>query len=297
MLEAMLLLGGYVISRWVGRDKSLLISLVVILMVLLNYSTVNTLINGGLAIVSFTLVICGIHFLLKKQDEAAGLMLALSLVKPDMVYPILLILIVWVIVTRRLTVFWWFLATFVLVMGFSMVLIPNWPVDYLRSVIEYSARNPVRMTALAPTALEIRFLLVKNLAIALLIIYEWFVVKTRGSQRFLWTSGLLLAVSPWIGGTTSPAHTILIIPALFIGIGYLGGSRKEKSSLRMLLIPLLLGLSSWLFSGWLVSGISEAWQNNWLKVVVPLVVLVILYWSRWWVIRSEKFSQAHFTLS
>lgn len=295
-LEGMLLLSGYLISGFLGRKASVWLSLFFMFVLLTNYPAFRAIENGSVVIIGLTAVIIAFHLILKKNDEPAGLLLAFSLIKPDLVFPILLILLVWVFTTRRFPVLIWFLGTFALLIGFSMVLIPSWPLEYLGSVIEYSARNPVRVETWQPTALEIRLVLAKNLAIVVVLVYEWFVSKAKGQRRFVWLSGLLLSVTAWIGWNAILEYTLSIYPAVLIGFGLLSVSRERGFSAGLFTVTILFGFSSWIFSGMLVPGISEAFKLTWLTVVLPLVALAVLYWSRWWVIRTEKFSEDYFNL-
>jgi uncharacterized membrane-anchored protein YitT (DUF2179 family) len=297
LLEGMVLLSAYLMAGWLVRKRTGWITLFVILVLLFNLATVTALLDGSMAIIGFSAIILTIHFILKKQDELAGLMLAFSLVKPDLVLPILLVLFVWLLIKKRFTVLTWFLGTFGLLLGFSLVLNPAWLKDYFATVIEYSMRNPVRVEEWQPTALEIRLVLVKNLAIVLLLIVEWFRVNGSGEKRLIWITGLLFAVVPWLGRSILLENTIFIYPALLIGLGYLGGIRGNRSSPGILGIALLLSVSGWLLSGNLIPGIAENWGMIWNSVVLPFVALIILYWSRWWVIRQEKFSEDQFKLT
>lgn len=295
-LEALVLLNGYMIAGWIRKRRSLWLTLLVMLAMLINYVVWSAIASGSSTIIGFTAIIVTIHFLVKRRDEPAGLLLAVSMVKPDLVLPILLILLIWIIVNRKFTVLAWFLASFALIVGFSMVLIPSWPLNYLASLIEFSARNPVRVDAWQPSALEIRLLIVKNLAIAVAVIFEWFVVKHKGSNRFLWLCGLLMAVLPWVGGQSVQEHTVTIYAAMLIGLGLLYSNLRRGISIGFVLFTFLFAGSGWVFTGGFIPGISTQVQLTWLQFVLPMAVLVILYWSRWWVIRQEKYSEDRFSL-
>jgi len=297
LLEMSLLLSAYLIASSI-RNKGWLIGLIVSIIVIgLNFPNVNSLLDGNLLLISIVLIVGSFYLLLRQNDEGAGLLLALSLVKPETAYPIIVVLLIWVILKRRWTVLWWFIAVVVILVGFSLLLIPDWPIHYLQSVIEFSARNPVRQEELSPTALEIRLLVVKNLAVGLLIIYEWFLVKTEGRQRLLWNIGLLMAVLPWIGGHVYLENSGFIFIALLIGLGFLSQIRINKSNLAFHVFSLLFVFSSWIFSGSLVPGISESWVRIWHNAGLPVLALIILYWSRWWIIQKEKFAVDTFKLT
>lgn len=296
LLEASLLFSAFLVASWKG-SKGIILLVIAVLVLGLNFPSVDSLVDGNLSLVGIALIIGTIHLLLRNNDEGAGLLLALSLIKPENTYPVILILLIWALIQKRYTVLWWFVAVFVIVVGFSLVLIPDWPVRYLQNVIEFSARNPVRLEELSPTELEIRLIFVKNLVIGILIIFEWFVVKIQGKQRLLWNVGLLLAVLPWIGGEVHLEQSTFVFAGLLIGLVFLGGIRSGNGNLAIQLFSLLLVISSWIFSGLTVQGISETWVKLWHSLVLPGLAVVILYWSRWWIIQKEKFSNESFKLS
>lgn len=297
LLEVSLLLSAYMIASLI-RNKGWLIVLIVSSVVIgLNFPNVNSLLDGTLTLISIALIVGSFYLLLRQNDEGSGLLLALSLVKPETAYPIIVVLLIWVIFKRRFTVLWWFFAFVVILVGFSLVLIPEWPIHYLQSVIEFSARNPVRQEELSPTALEIRLLLVKNLAIGVLIIYEWFLVKTEGKQRLLWNIGLLMAALPWVGGRIYLENSGFAFLALLIGLGFFSQIRINKNNHVFHVFSLFMVISSWILSGSLVPGISETWIRIWHNVALPALTVIILYWSRWWIIQNEKFSADPFKLT
>jgi membrane protein DedA with SNARE-associated domain len=83
---------------------------------------------------------------------------------------------------------------------------------------------------------------------------------------------------------------------MLVGLGFLFGNQRRGLSIGFLLFALFFTVSGWVFSGMLIPGISDHWQSIWIQFVFPLAALGILYWSRWWVIRQEKFSEDHFSL-
>lgn len=294
-LEVILLASGWLVTKWIRMGRPILKILIVFISTMLFYPVVKAVLDGSLAVVCFALIIMGTYMLIRHQDEAAGVLFALTLVKPDMVYPLLVALLVWAAINRRTRLIWWLLSSVVLFVGFTMVLIPSWPISYAQSIVNYSATNPVRMTELAPTALNIRLLLLKNLTLLGLVIYELVIVRIKSSKRLLWFVSLVLILTPWVGGAVRIEHLMLIMPALFIGLGFILDFWKGKGRVLIFTLPLLLMIFSWVFSGTILTGISPAWNRLFLNVVIPFVALLGIYWSKWWVIRQEKFALEEIT--
>ena len=294
-LEVILLTSVWLVVKWLRRLPSAFKLIIVFVPIFSFYPTVKGLMDGSLAIVCFVLIILAIHLLINRVDEAAGVVLALTLIKPDMVYPFLIVILVWALANKRTQMVWWLVGSVMLLIGFSMVLIPEWPVSYTTGILNYSAHNPVRTTEFAPSALEIRLLLAKNLSLLVLIIYELIAVKIRGTKRLLWLAGLLLIVSPLAGGTVRIEHLILVMPAVFIGLGFILDFWQGRGKWLAFSVPAMFVILSWVFSGRLFSGISPAWNGLFTNTVIPIIAFLVIYWSRWWVIRQEKFSLEEIT--
>ncbi len=294
-LELILFVSVWLVAKWLRHLPTAPKLVIVAVSIFCFYPMVKGFLDGSLAVIVFALLILAIHLLQLQHDEAAGVVLALTLIKPDMAYPFMIVILLWALVNKRLQMVWWLVGSTVLLIGFTMVLIPAWPVSYIKNVINFSAYNPVRTNEIVPTALAIRLLLVKNLALLIMIVYELIAVRTRGSKRSLWFAGLLLIISPLSGGGVRIEHLILIMPAVFIGLGFILDFWRGKGKWLVFIVPVVIVLLSWIFSGELIAGITPAWNRLFLNVVIPIIALMIMYWSRWWVIRQEKFVMEEIT--
>jgi len=248
------------------------------------------LMNGSMAIVGFAFLCFSASTLIQNQDEAAGLLLAFSLVIPNLSGVCALFIVIWAILNKRWKLVGWFIGTFVLLIGFSVLLIPGWLVDYGNSLVKYSGINPVRAQAFSPSLLTIRLMITKNLILLGLLISEFFFVRTVGKRRLLWQIALLFTVSPWLGWKVQFDHTILVIPGLIIGLGFLLDVWQNKAKRALFLMPLLLWLLLWLFSGYLFE-IPISLTETFTEIIFPSIVLVLIYWSRWWILSKEKYPE------
>jgi len=90
-------------------------------------------------------------------------------------------------------------------------------------------------------------------------------------------------------------HLTLIMPAVFIGLGFILDFWQGKGKWLVFIVPGVIVLLSWIFSGELFAGISPRWNMLVLNLIIPILALLIIYWSRWWVIRQDKFSLVEIT--
>jgi hypothetical protein len=84
----------------------------------------------------------GLAALLHKRDKLAGVCLALSALKPQMVYLLLPVLGVWALFNRRWHLLGTFVATLIALSGVSWLLLPAWPARFLASVTHYATISP-----------------------------------------------------------------------------------------------------------------------------------------------------------
>jgi len=76
------------------------------------------------------------------KDEAAGILLAISTIKPQNVVLLIGFLLFWAIINKRYRLIGYFLGSMIVFVGFSTLLIPDWLVQNIREVIRYPSYNP-----------------------------------------------------------------------------------------------------------------------------------------------------------
>lgn len=289
MLEISLLITGWILLTQTITKKNIFSIAVLTLIILFSLPSISAIMSGSLTIVSLLLFALSVTLLARQQDEAAGFLLAFSLIKAEVFYLGVVLLLIWSLFRGRTKIIWWFLGTFGLLIGFSILLIPDWIILYLRTIVNYSGINPLQVVPKDTNDMTNRLNLVKNVAIVILLIFEWIVVKAQGKRKLVWNIALLLLVLPWFGRVSHIEHTILYIPSLIAAIGIFWDIWKEKAYFSVLILSIILFLLTWVFSGVFIAGISIVLSRIIIYAVQPLIILILLYWSRWWVLRSEKF--------
>lgn len=288
--QLILILTSWLFLNLVTTNKKLLVNVILTLLMLFSLPSVSAFLSGSLTIVSFALFAFSAMCMILKKDEAAGLLLAFSLVKADLFFPGVLLILIWAAFRGRMRIFWWFLGTFTLIMGFSILLIPDWVLSYLQVITSYTGINPMQVVPPNDSTMTLRLNLVKILAVIALLFFEWIVVRIQGKRKLAWNIALLLLLLPWFGRSMNIEQTILYLPSLTIALGLFFDQWQHKAYNSILLLPILLFILSWIFSGFFLTGISIVLSKIILFVVQPAIILIFLYWVRWWVLRSEKFS-------
>jgi hypothetical protein len=226
------------------------------------------------------------------QDEIAGVLLAFSTVKPNIVILLLFYIFLWALFKHRTKIIFWFSGAIVLLVGFSLLLIPDWLIQNLHEILRYPTYSPPGSPGAAMVsqwgAIGTRFSIGLTIILSLILIFEWWKGRNCVFKQFLWTVMVTMVISQWIGIQTDPGNFILLLPALFIGFEFLWERWKERAFAPIITVLTLLFIGIWVLFLTTLNQDYQPIQNSLLFFPFPFVVLTLLYWSRWWVIRSIK---------
>lgn len=292
LLEISIVITSVLLLNWLPWKKNFLKIALLSAVTLFSLPSIMAVINGSLVVAGLILFCVAATLILKKQDEAAGMLLAFSLVQPVLFFVGVLLILFWAGFRKRSRIIWWFLGTLVLLIGFTLLLNPGWVFSYAQILINYSSNNPMLPTIDFENPITARLVLLKSVTILILLVYEWIIVKGEGKRRMAWNFALLLVVLPWMVRNTPVENTLLYLPSGLIAVSLFWERWREKAYNIGLLLPMILFILAWIFSGILVPVISIVLSGIIINVVQPLIIMLFIYWSRWWVISSEKFQSS-----
>lgn len=257
-----------------------------------SYHGVRPLINGNAVMVITLLLLGSIYLVANGKDEIAGILLAFSTIKPQNAILIVVFILLWAIIKKRSKIIYWFSGTLVLLVGFSLLLIPDWIMQNFREIIRYTSYNPAGSPGAAMVEawgdIGMRFSVFLSVLIAAILLAEWFGTRRGGIQRFIWVSMLTLALSQWSGIQTDPGNFILMYPAIIYAFVGLWERWKERSK------PIILGVSAVLVVGlWILFAATVQYsyqpvQSSIMFFPLPAIAILLLYWVRWWAIYSRE---------
>jgi hypothetical protein len=184
-----------------------------------NYPHVRAVILGQMATVVFLAVGLALLALQRRADFWAGAALAVATIKPQVSFLILLWLLWWSAWQRRWRLWGGFVAALALMGGTGLLLVPTWPADFLRHLLNYdqvagsSYHSLVWMLTrhfweLGPAA-EVA---VTGL-LALYLCFEWWRGRRAVGEAMLWVTGLTLNLTNFISyRVATTAYTLLLLP-------------------------------------------------------------------------------------
>lgn len=273
------------------KPKPWLFALLLIFAVL-SYNGIRPLINGNAVVLVTLLLVLSLLLIRDGKDEIAGVLLAISTIKPQNVVLLIVFLLFWAIMNKRYRLIGYFLASMVILVGFASVLIPDWFVQDFREILRYPSYNPPG--TLGAVMISLWGAIGNRLSIGLTAILtiilgaEWWKGRHAGKQYFLWLSLLTLAVSQWIGIQTDPGNFILLYPGIFFCLEMISSRWKLKANLFIFSVVSVISIGIWALFLTTLQKSYQPVQSSVLFLPLPIFAFILLYWVRWWVISSKK---------
>ena len=105
---------------------------------ILFYNGARAIILGQFSILVTLTLFLALWAIQSRRDGWAGLFLAVTTIKPQMVFLVLVFLLVWALFQQRWRLIGSFTISMLVLVITSMFLVPTWPLDFVRNAIAYS---------------------------------------------------------------------------------------------------------------------------------------------------------------
>ncbi|MCK4693383.1 MAG: DUF2029 domain-containing protein [Anaerolineales bacterium] len=282
----LLVLIGVELARWKPSRK--LLAFLMIFSVVW-YHGFRSVIVGQFAVIEALLMAAVLLSIQRRQDSLAGVLLALSISKPQMSVLLIPFVLLWAARSRRWELIMWTLGAMTTLVVVSLALINDWPLLWLRQLVEYSdyTFNPTPVSILAGFIPVASRALTYGLTTLLLVylLWEWVQAMGKGDRWFQWTSALTIVLTNLIPLRTATTHYVVLLPALCL-IFCAWDERWGKKGI----VLIIFSLSVILIGLWALFMISVegAIENEIMYLPLPILSLLGLWWSRWWIVRVSS---------
>lgn len=256
------------------------------------YHGLRTLINGNAVVLVAAGLVAALLALRNGWEELAGVLFAFTTIKPQVVVLVLAFVFVWGMFNRKWRLLGWMMATVALLSASAALIYPDWIIQDLREVIRYPSYNPPGTPGAVFSSwwpvFGARLGWALTAIVAILLLFEWRASLKSGSRGMVWAFFLTLTVGQWSGIQTDPGNFIVLFPALILVFGLFAERSKRGAewTAAVLLLGLLVGLW-WLFLA-TVSYEDQPIQSSIMFFPFPAVVLLLMYWVRWWAVRTTR---------
>ena len=246
------------------------------------YEAVRAVVNGN-AVVWVAVFLTGAAWAWRNQREtAAGVLLALATIKPQLAFLPVAFAVLWGLSRRRWRLLGGLAGTLAVLVGLSMAWVPRWPVEELREVLRYPSYTPPNTLQAAlrgwwPVAGR---WLGWGVTAALSAALAWAWWHSRREAFPLWAYNLTLVASQWIGIATDPGNfLILFLPLVALLAALFGdGRHRFRIAIVLLALGLVWGGLWWAFLATLTWQHGQPLQSPWMYLPLPAVLLVGLAW-------------------
>jgi hypothetical protein len=202
-------LSGWKLSPW-GLAALLLFSL-------LWYPGIRTLILGQYSGINALLIVAAIFLVRQKHDALAGVLLALSMSKPQMSFLIIPFTLLWGYSTKRWRLVQSILGFSILLWILPMLFIPDWPLQWIRQLVKYptyTARigSIVELISGVIPGLSQPLSLALYAFFGLFLVREWVLAWGKDERWFLWTALMTLTIANIISYRNATTHYVELLP-------------------------------------------------------------------------------------
>jgi hypothetical protein len=255
-----------------------------LLWAVLFYPSARAILLGQFAVPIFALTVGVLLALKARRDLLAGALLALTTIKPQMVFLIVPFIVMWAVARRRWRIVIGAGAAMLLLAGVSFVLEPAWLRDFVNQMLRYPSYTAIGspvwiMTRYYLPALGAPGEIVLSLAFLAWALAMWARALRRPDWSvFFWTAGVTLIVTNLIAlRTATTNYVILFIPLLHtLATAGRRWPRRGAWAIAGIEIALLVGL-------WALFLLTVVGKFEHPSVYLPLplgLALVLAGWRR-----------------
>ena len=224
--------------RGLGWSASAWVQLSIVCLTLGSLGVLQGLKLQQLSLFVVPLIACAVLMLIRGRQWSAGILLALATVKPQLVWLLFLVLVIWSSGEWRRR--WQWLASFAVTMTLltaaSELLLPHWIPKFLHALVEYQ-KYTGNISVMEELIRKPWSWLLELMALAATLCTAW---KTRRctptSQGFVQTLSAALAVTIFLLPAFSPYNQVLLLPAILLAVRQQELIWKQGRSLRALWI-------------------------------------------------------------
>jgi hypothetical protein len=267
------------------------IFLLISIFTIFSYHVVIPWLDGGLSIWAALFLVLALLAIQQNRNEVGGILLGLSAIQPQMVILPVIFSLIWAASQRRKVMLFWFFITIGFISVVGLFLVPDWILQYLRILSKFQQNFPPGTPGMLfknswPGLGKQLGWLVTAVSVLILLL-EWWMALKKEFRWYLWTICLTLVISQWVGIQTIPANFAgLILPFILIA-AMLTERWPRGGDWAAVFMCITLFLWEWAIFWLDIKSTQPSMQLN-LIIPLPLLLLIGLYWVRWWAIKPRR---------
>jgi len=265
---------------------------------LLWYHSIRAIINGNIVAIVALLIPAALLAIRLGQDGLAGVLLALTMVKPQISILLVIFVVWWALWDHRWRMMGWMAGALICLILMGMVFIPDWPLQNIREMQRYTGYSP-------PTTVGAAFALwwpsvgrhlgwVLSILLSVIVVVEWWLAHRKDYRWFLWTACLTLVASQWIGITTDPGNFLILFLPLILVYAVWEEQWRDRRRWVIWVTMIVLFVGLWVLFLNTLEYTTQPMQSPVMFFPLPIFLFIALFWVRKWAIQP---SQLHNTVT
>ena len=283
-------------SVWFGFDLAgvrfhPIEKVLIALLITLSYPCFKLILNASVLPLYVFFMILGTKKALEGRSTAAGIYFLISFG----MFPLSLILAIFFAIwlgSRRDSGFLSiYLSGLAFLLVTSLILFPGWIPEWFANFVQVHpdlswVDTPLmRVAAFFPGAYQPLAISLHVLTLFMLLV-EWYGVPESGERQIRWKALLTLNLISFLNPSSSAVYLLLVWPGLFLFFEFLDEKWKIGGKIISWTVFLILLNRFWTdFQNTLNWSSTE---STVVSVLLPIVALIGLEWTRWWAMESPK---------
>jgi hypothetical protein len=206
------------------------------------------LILGQVSLPVCALIGTGFWLMLNGHDRTGGILLGLTIIKPNLVFLLVPGLVIWGYARGRRSFWRWMTGTMLVLLALPMPFTPDWILSFIRRLSEYSSYSPFSPPAVLvgrwfPPGVQLGATVGMVALVSAAVLFGWWeAARSEGRGPLSWAFGMSLLGAVWIAPQTSIVNqVILLIPMLgILAILWRQGRPSRLIALSLILVWLVL---------------------------------------------------------
>jgi hypothetical protein len=210
------------------------------------YHTVRPIINGNVTTVMVLMLVAAVWAIKNGREGLGGFLLAVFVAKPNLAIVPILLLVLWMGSRQRWQFIGWFAGTFAVLVVAGMLVIPDWPLQNLSTIMRYTSYNPPTTIGMAlesflpgvGTWIGIGIYVL----LTIVLLAQWRISWRKEFADLLPVLCFTLVASQWLWISTDPGNFILLALPLAYMLMLIDKRPMGQAWVMVLLSVLLVGL-------------------------------------------------------
>ncbi len=246
------------------------------------YNGARSILLGQFSVLVTLALFLALWAIQNQRDGWAGIFLAVTTIKPQVVFLILLFLMLWALIHHR----WWIIGSFISAMLFlvltSIAMVPTWPFDFVRNVIAYSdyvaIGTPLEnlLHYFLPSQLATFLTVLLSWLLFLALLPGWWLALRHRPGGYTWAVMSTLIVSSLLVYRSATTNQLILYLPLFFFFKRLFLQKKNMAG-PVALIEIGLLLFMWIAFALTLEG---NWEHSMMHGLFPALML-LLYAFDW----------------